>query len=1035
MVSRETMTKKKLLQYIGQQKTVKDILDKISVGAVELTTNSIDILSLVVETIHETLGGVLGVVHTEEDMFEKHWKLHQYSESSMAYAFTKNLNKNLQVEGFRSVEDEEFERANRALVQKKNGVYLCTKKGLTGKIVKKPKNKEDITIKTGEKIERDKVFEKLEAWGYTHSDWCSSKNTYALRGGIIDIFPALHKHPIRVELEGLTVISMRVFNITTQESIKEIKKTRIYQPLSETKGSVDWDLKDLYNSSVDNILYITSEYSENTTESESRFDLFCEKLSQKTLPAHLMNKKINDYINRDERIFVFNGVKVDRAIEKNINRCDMVFGGNVKCLVLNAVFFGTPGTTQKHKNTNINNSKQRPVSNLEDIKWGDVLVHQDYGLGVYRGLEQISGGSENIKIEYLGGSSVFVPLDKFDRVHKYIGPGGGAPKLTKLGSGVWEKQKLTTRKSVDRVVSYLIENYKQKQNPRGFVYKGDDELIQQVVDSFPYTETPDQLQSIRDVYDDMFEDKPMDRLVYGDVGFGKTEVAIRAAIMAITSGRGVFFLAPTTVLSDQHYITCVNRLAPVGVKVELLSRFRSKKEQLKILENYNNGLVDMLVGTHRLLSGDIDTSRLGLLIVDEEHRFGVKHKEAIRTIKKGVDVLTLTATPIPRTLQQSLVGIRDTSKIETPPQDRLPIKTYINRFDWLDIKNKIQYEINRGGQVYFVHNEVESIPFVVERLSSDFPNINISGAHGQMASGPLEKIVLGFFNKKVDVLVCTTIIESGLDVKNANTIIINNAQNFGLSQLYQIRGRVGRGSRQAFCYLCVPQKIKLLPDAYQRLKTMEYYTSLGSGYHVATKDLEIRGSGNVFGYEQSGQMLQVGLELYNKILSEAISEETGENKKTKNSVVVNMDRESLISVDYMPSATDRLRFYQELVGVKSSEGLGGIKKRIEDQFGLIDDSIKNLFIVTEIRLLLLNTPVKKCIIKGASVGFGVGSGVVFDMGVFMERLLVFSQKTNKKYRFEGVGDKSCVFFDNIKDRDLMETVYGFAGLFSGVVIN
>ena len=334
MVSRETMTKKKLLQYIRQQKTVKDILDKISVGAVELTTNSIDILSLVVETIHETLGGVLGVVHTEEDMFEKHWKLHQYSESDMAYAFTKNLNKNLQVEGFRSVEDEEFERANRALVQKKNGVYLCTKKGLTGKIVKKPKNKEDITIKTGEKIERDKVFEKLEAWGYTHSDWCSSKNTYALRGGIIDIFPALHKHPIRVELEGLTVISMRVFNITTQESIKEIKKTRIYQPLSETKGSVDWDLKDLYNSSVDNILYITSEYSENTTESESRFDLFCEKLSQKTLPAHLMNKKINDYINRDERIFVFNGVKVDRAIEKNINRCDMVFGGNVKCCLL-----------------------------------------------------------------------------------------------------------------------------------------------------------------------------------------------------------------------------------------------------------------------------------------------------------------------------------------------------------------------------------------------------------------------------------------------------------------------------------------------------------------------------------------------------------------------------------------------------------------------------------------------------------------------------------------------------------------------------
>ena len=419
----------------------------------------------------------------------------------------------------------------------------------------------------------------------------------------------------------------------------------------------------------------------------------------------------------------------------------------------------------------------------------------------------------------------------------------------------------------------------------------------------------------------------------------------------------------------------------------------------------------------------------------QEHRFGVKHKEAIRGIKRGVDVLTLTATPIPRTLQQSLVGIRDTSKIETPPQDRLPIKTYINRFDWVDIKNKIQFEINRGGQVYFVHNEVESIPFIVQRLSSDFPNATISGAHGQMASGPLEKIVLGFFNKKVDVLVCTTIIESGLDVKNANTIIVNNAQNFGLSQLYQIRGRVGRGSQQAFCYLCIPKKTKLLPDAYQRLKTMEYYTNLGSGYHIATKDLEIRGAGNVFGYEQSGQMLKVGLELYNKILSEAISKEAGENKKTTNGVVVNIDRDSLISSNYMPSTADRLRFYQELVGVKNNNELDSIKKRIEDQFGVVDESIRNLFIVAEIRLVLFNTPVEKCVIKGASVGFGIKTDINIDAVVFMKRLVVFSKKIKKDYRFESVGKNSWVYFDNTKDRTLVETVRGFVGLFSGVMVD
>ena len=1035
MVSRETISEKELLDHISKQSTLKNMLVDIELGSIEITTNSTDTLSLVVNAIHERIGGMLGVVHSDEAMFNKHWKLSQYTENRKTYAFPENLNKNHQVEGFRSIEDETFEIANRALVQKKSGVYLSTAKVLNKKIIKKPETKNDIVIEIGVKIDREEIFDKLESWGYTHSDWCSSKNTYASRGGIVDIFPTLQKDPIRIELEGLSVVSMRVFNTTTQESIKEIKKIKINQPLSKNKDSTEDILRNFYSSAVENILYITSEYSENTVKTVRCFDLFCEQLSQKTLPLRLINKKINDYINKDERVFVFKGVKVDQSLEKYIDRCDILFGENVKCLALGAIFFGTPGTTQKHQKNTTHSTQQRPVSGLDDIKWGDVLVHQDYGLGVYRGLEQLNTGKENIKIEYLGGANVFVPLDRFDRVHKYIGPGGGTPKLTKLGSGLWEKQKLTTRKSVDRVVSHLIENYKQKQKPRGFVYDGDSELIQQVVDSFPYIETLDQSQSISDVYSDMSKDRPMDRLVYGDVGFGKTEVAIRAAIMAITSGKGVFFLAPTTVLSDQHYITCVNRLSPVGVRVELLSRFRSKKEQVKILEKYKNGQIDMLVGTHRLLSGDVDTSRLGLLIIDEEHRFGVKHKEAIRGIKRGVDVLTLTATPIPRTLQQSLVGIRDTSKIETPPQDRLPIKTYINRFDWVEIKNKIQFEINRGGQVYFVHNEVESIPFIVQRLSSDFPNAAISGAHGQMASGPLEKIVLGFFNKKVDVLVCTTIIESGLDVKNANTIIVNNAQNFGLSQLYQIRGRVGRGSQQAFCYLCIPKKIKLLPDAYQRLKTMEYYTSLGSGYHIATKDLEIRGAGNVFGYEQSGQMLKVGLELYNKILSEAISKKAGGNKKTTNSVVVNIDRDSLISSNYMPSTTDRLRFYQELVGVKNNNELNSIKKRIEDQFGVIDESIRNLFIVAEIRLVLFNTPVEKCVIKGASVGFGIKTDINIDAAVFMKRLVVFSKKIKKDYRFESVGKNSWVYFDNTKDRTLVETVRGFVGLFSGVMID
>ena len=1027
----------RLAKHIESKQITQQILDKVSAEAVEITTNSAELTSIMIKIIYSKIGGKMGVVFTENEMFDVCWKKHQEHEGSLIKAFAHNKNKELEVEGFRSLEDEQFETANRALINNESAIYLTSKEGLLLNTIKRPRKENDLTIEIGGKINRSALFEKLDKWGYSQSDWCSSKQTYASRGGIIDIFPTLQKNPIRVELNGLEVVSIRVFNITNQESIKKITKNVIREPVSKKTGFSDDTVEDLFSSHIDKILYITSEFGEKNTVDSNRFDLHCEKLSKNTLSKHKINKKIKEYIKTDNRVFVFKGVRVDQSLKNNVEECDHVFEENIKCQNLNTILIGTPGTTQKHRNIKIENTQQRRLTNLDDIEWGDVLVHQDYGLGVYRGLERFSGASESIKIEYLGGASVFVPIDKFDRVHKYIGPGGASPKLTRLGSGAWEKQKLTTRKSVDRVVSHLIENYKAKQKPRGFVYRGDGELIQQVEDSFPYVETRDQAQSILDVYKDMSIDKPMDRMIYGDVGFGKTEVAIRAAILAITSGRAVFFLAPTTVLSDQHFITCVNRLSPIGVKIELLSRFKSKKEQTKILEDYNKGRVDMLVGTHRLLSPDVKTDRLGLLIVDEEHRFGVKHKESIRKMKGGVDVLTLTATPIPRTLQQSLVGIRDTSKIETAPQDRLPIKTYINRFDWSDVKNKIKYEINRGGQVYFIHNEIESIPFIVDRLSVEFPDITVSGAHGQMANGPLEKIVLGFFNKKVDVLVCTTIVESGLDVKNANTIIINNAQNFGLSQLYQIRGRVGRGNRQAFCYLCIPRKVKLLPDAYERLKTMEYYTSLGSGYHVAIKDLEIRGAGNVFGYEQSGQMLQVGLELYNKILSEAISEKTNEKKRVgSDGVVVVFDQESLISPEYMPSAQDRLRFYQELVGAINTKDIDDIKKRIIDQFGVIDKSIENLFLVARIRLTLAPTPIKKCVIKESVIRFVVKKNISIKLDLLMKRLELFSNKNKNKHRFEGgVGGETNIVLENIKDANLLKTISGFAGLFSGVLID
>ena len=442
----------------------------------------------------------------------------------------------------------------------------------------------------------------------------------------------------------------------------------------------------------------------------------------------------------------------------------------------------------------------------------------------------------------------------------------------------------------------------------------------------------------------------MDRLLYGDVGFGKTEVALRAIVAVITSGRSCFFLAPTTVLSDQHYITCKNRLGPLGINVELLSRFRTKKEQSSILKNLKEKKIDVLVGTHRLLSEDVYTGGLGLLIVDEEHRFGVKNKEKIKTLKSGVDVLTLTATPIPRTLQQSLVGLKDTSKIETPPKSRLPIKTYVKRFGWSTIEKIIKRELSRGGQVYFVHNDILGLSFYKDKLSSLFPNQNVGVAHSKVGSRELEKTVLSFFKGTVGVLVCTSIIESGLDIPNANTIIINEAQNFGLSQLYQIRGRVGRGSRQAYCCLCIPKDHKLSPTAFERLKSIEFNTSLGSGYTVAMKDLEIRGSGNLFGLEQSGQVARVGLNLYNKILTESVQESQGKQGGKPHLPAVVYDGDAFFEEAYMPLVEDRLYYYQSLSEAGSPSNLLTIKEEVEDRFGSLTPSANNLFVVSEVRL-------------------------------------------------------------------------------------
>ena len=577
------------------------------------------------------------------------------------------------------------------------------------------------------------------------------------------------------------------------------------------------------------------------------------------------------------------------------------------------------------------------------------------------------GETENIKIEYLNGGSIYVPIDKIDKIHKYQGLNDKDPKLSDLNSALWEKQKNITKRSAENVVDKLIELYKLREKPRGFIYKTRGNLINELEQSFPYQETVDQIKSIEEIFKDMKKNKPMDRLLYGDVGFGKTEVALRAAMVAINSGKVVFFLSPTTVLSDQHFITSKNRLEHLGVNIELLSRFKPKKEQSKIIDDLSNNRIDLVVGTHRLLSDDVPVENLGLLVVDEEHKFGVKHKNKIQYLKKHTDILTLTATPIPRTLQQSLVGIRDTSRITTPPLNKLPIKTYIKRFDWGWVKESIEKETSRGGQVYFLHNNIKDLEKIKQDLLGLFPNLNIQIGNGQMHNKDLEKVILGFFEGKIDVLICTTIIESGLDVTNANLIIINNAHKFGLSQLYQIRGRVGRSSREGSCYLSIPKRIQLKEDAFKRLKALEYYSFLGSGYDIAMKDLEIRGSGNLFGYEQSGQVSKVGLKMYNKILSEAVDKSKGLVKtEIKNTNIV-FKGDAFIDIKYINNTQERISYYQKLGSCSSVKNVKTVKKEIVDRFGPMKQTTKNIINITKYKIMLTEIGSSKCVINKDSI--------------------------------------------------------------------
>ncbi len=600
---------------------------------------------------------------------------------------------------------------------------------------------------------------------------------------------------------------------------------------------------------------------------------------------------------------------------------------------------------------------------IQNLSPGDFVVHVDYGVGKFAGLHKITvrdKQQEAVKILFQDNDVLYVNVNALYKLHKYSGKEGHQPRLTKLGSGQWERTKARTKKKVKDIARDLIKLYAKRKASRGLAFSADSTWQREMEASFRYEDTPDQATAAEAVKDDMEQPVPMDRLVCGDVGFGKTEVAVRAAFKAVQDGQQVAILVPTTILASQHFETFSQRLARYPVRVDVISRFRTTGEQKEVLKDLKAGRVDVLIGTHRLTSKDVDFKNLGLLIIDEEQRFGVAVKERLRKLRAEVDTLTLTATPIPRTLQFSLLGARDLSIISTPPPNRQPIDTEIHTFDKDLIRDAVLYEVSRGGQVFFIHNRVQSIEEMSSMLRNIIPDIRIRTAHGQMKSTALEKVMLDFIEGRFDVLVSTNIIENGLDISNANTIIINHAERFGLAELHQLRGRVGRSDRKAFCYLLVPSIHGMTREARQRLQAVEEFSDLGSGFSLAMRDMDIRGAGNLLGGEQSGFIEDVGFETYHKILDEAVRELREEEFQdvfdekhvpSAGETAVDVEEDAYIPESYLSNHVERLNVYRRISEAEDNDAVAALRAELVDRFGPPSREVDNLLLAAEIKLL------------------------------------------------------------------------------------
>lgn len=725
----------------------------------------------------------------------------------------------------------------------------------------------------------------------------------------------------------------------------------------------------------------------------------------------------------------------DRGIESNykddiqfINYGEIVvtFGNQLKgfeypnlklSVISDKEVFGE--SKRKAKKTKKNKKGVAKIKSFAELKPGDYVVHANHGIGVYKGIKQIEvGGStrDYLDITYDKGDQLYVPVDQLDLVQKFIGADGKIPKVTKLGSSEWVKAKNKVRKSINEIAQDLVKLYASRATVKGYKYSKDTPWQKQFEEEFPFDETPDQLVAIEEIKEDMESDKPMDRLLCGDVGYGKTEVALRAAFKAVMDGKQVAFLVPTTILAEQHYNNLKKRFSDFPVNIDMISRFRSSAEQKATLKTAKEGNIDILIGTHRLISKDINFKELGLLVIDEEQRFGVTHKEKIKKLKKNIDVLTLSATPIPRTLHMSLSGVRDISVIETPPEERYPIQTYVVEYNDQLIRDAIVRELNREGQVFFVYNRVEDIKNMAGYVQNLVPEGKVGVAHGQMTERELEDVMIKFMSKDINVLICTTIIETGIDIQNANTMIVYDSDRMGLSQLYQLRGRVGRSSRIAYAYFTYKKDKILTEVAEKRLKALKDFTELGSGFKIAMRDLEIRGAGNIMGSAQHGHMATIGYDLYCRMLEDTVSLIRGDIEKEPIETSMDVKVNAFIPDAYIQDEIQKIQIYKKIAAISSLEDFKDTEDELHDRYSDIPDPVYNLMNIAYIRSIAKRIGIEDIKEKGSEVVFQFDSKESFKEGI-MKKLMV---KHSKNIIFK-LGEKPAFAFklSNIKKEGML----------------